>query len=384
MQYYYCYTKNNNLFETEVKYAKMLGLYIYYDELLDIFYDEFDDPIDIKGMNIFPRTSISQTKTLLDAIEIHLGNSLITQEDYEKTLNWPNYIETIRNNIILTGEEIINNPDYISEIFGNNKIFFKTKMKNFSQIIEVSKLYEDNSPFMKTLKKHSQDEFIISDEVFIEHDKNGPLEYRAFIINGNIYNISRISNTLLCTIPKEIIYKLQEIVSKLKETDFPKSYVIDLFIYKNKFGEKVVDILECNPIIASGIYLYNSVIEKVEDLEHRCPSASIPKEKIKYDKHNKYSFNIKSKATPSIYYKLPGGFASDLMSFSFLNQESNENTYIHFNYHNVNFLNLGLNSTITLLSAEELITKDEELTELEEEMGNDKVKNKKLVRSKVR
>ena len=379
MKYYYCYTKNNNLFETEINYAKMLGIYVYYDEILDIFYDEFDDPIDIKGMNIFPRTSISQTKTLLDAIDCHYGNSLVTMEDYEKTLNWPNYIRIIRNNIILTGEQIINNRDYISKIFGNDKIFFKTKIKNFSQVIDVSSLYEDNTSFMKTLKKHSQDEFIISDEVFIEQDKNGPLEYRAFIINGNIYNISRISNTLLCIIPKEIIYKLQQTVSNLKETDFPKSYVIDLFIYKNQFGEKVVDILECNPIIASGIYLYNSVIEKIDDLEHLCPSASIPREKIKYDKYNKYSYNIKSKVIPSIYYKLPGGFASDLVANSFLNQESNKDTYIHFNYHNLNFLNLESNNPPQLLTDDDLINQDEELIEIE-----DIPKNKKLVRIKVR
>ena len=387
MKYYYCYLKDNKLFETEIKYAKMLGLYIFYDESVDIFYDEFNNPINIKGMNIFPRTGISQVETLLEALNRHQGNSLVNQLDYEKTLNWPHYIKTIRNNIVLTGEQIINNPNYIRSIFGNNKIFFKTKKKNYSQIIDISTLYQDNSPFIKTIKKHINDEFIISDEVFIEQDKNGPLEYRAFIINGNIYNISRISNTLLCTIPKEVIKKTQEIISNLKETDFPKSYVIDLFIYKNRFGKKEVDVLECNPIIASGIYLYNSVIEKIKDLEHVCPSASIPKEKTMFDEHNKYSFNIRSKVIPSIYYKLPGGFASDLVSFSIFDQESNPTTYIHLDTSNINFLNFQFQN-ITLLNDEDIINNDEEIDECDEikdihsELSNNE--HKKLVRIRVR
>ena len=84
-----------------------------------------------------------------------------------------------------------------------------------------------------------------------------------------------------------------------------------------------VDVLECNPIVASWTYLYNSVFSGTDDFIHECPSASIPIEKIKYGYTLEYGFDVKNKPIPSICYQLPGGFAADILSFAFLDASSN-------------------------------------------------------------
>ncbi|MBQ2873297.1 MAG: hypothetical protein IJE89_04800 [Bacilli bacterium] len=279
MKYYYCFSSKNNLFKEEIEFARILDLLIIYDFEKDIFLDKDNNEINIKDMLILPRTTIKDALNLLDAIKRHGGNSLVSKEDYHKTLNWPYYIKTKRNNIILTGREIISNPKFIIGMFGMDKVFFKTKNKNFSGVVEVSELLDNNSPFYFALKEHLDEDFIISSFVNIEKDQDGLLEYRAFIINGEIHNISRNSDSLLSDIPNEVITELENIVKNLKKTDFPNSYVLDLIVYSDLFWNKTIDVLECNPIIASRAYCTINTTK------------------------------------PSIFYSLPGGFASSLISF---------------------------------------------------------------------
>ena len=318
MNYYYCYNVKIGLFDSEIKYAKEKGIYLYYDSYEDAFFDKDSNLIDITNKPIFPRSSITTSKSLVDAVIRHGGHSIVNQKDYDITLNWPYYIKTKRTNIILSGRQIIDNKDLIIKLFGNDKIFFKTKHKNFSQIIDVSSLLKSTSPLVKTIEKHEDEDFIISDAVTIEKDENGPLEFRAFVVQKEILNISRISDNLLDTIPETVINRLKSIVEDLSKTDFPQSYAIDLFIYKDKLGNRVVDVLECNPIIASGTYLYNSIFEKQSDLEHRNLKSSIPKEKQQYIPIDSIGYNAVIKTTPSIFYHLKGGFAADLSMYTVL------------------------------------------------------------------
>lgn len=332
---YYCYSIKKGLFDNEMAYAKELGIYIFYDEDKDDFFDKDGIRFDIKDKKIFPRTGVFESKTLMDAIIRHKGHSLVTSEDYDKTINWPNYIKTKRNKIIISGREILENPSQITKVFGNNQVFFKTKEKNFAEIVEISEIIKSESALSKAIKEHLDEEFIISDVVSIEQDQHGLLEYRAFVVNNQIMNISRVSSYLLSTVPGEIVEKLNNVISNLKETDFPKSYVIDCFIYKNELGIKEIDILECNPIVTSGLYLYNSVFEYQHDLTHKCPSASIPKEKLRYGQNKYYGFNVVETRNPSICYRLPGGFAADLTAITFFGEKSSKGMYIHFSPSNI-------------------------------------------------
>ena len=342
---YYCYSIKRGLFDSEMEYAKETDVYLFYDEKTDLFYDKDNNLIDIKGKKIFPRTGALEAQKLVEAVIKHEGVSLVGIDDYEKTLNWPHYLTTERTKIVLTGEKILSNPKRIVELFGKDRVFFKTKNKNYSQIISVEQFFEKEKPFIKALEEHKQDDFIISDVVEIAEDSKGLLEYRAFIVNGNIYNISRVHDYLLEPIPEIIMTKLQGVINNLSQTDFPKSYVVDLYIGKNKCGKSIVDVLECNPIVASGTYLYNTVFKRSDDLLHQCPSKCIPEERIKFGPIEEYGYDIKNKSTPSICYKLPGGFAADLMSFAMFGTKSSKGQIIHFETsREINPINLELNS----------------------------------------
>ena len=321
---YYCYSIKDNILEDEITYAKSINKCILFDEEKNSFFDSNGNEIDITGLKIFPRSGVLQSKKLIEAIEKH----------GDKVESWPNYIETNRNTVIMLGSDItLNNQDYIFDKFGTDRLFLKTKIKNFSGIIDIMELLIPESNYSITIDAHKNEEFILSECVNVLEDEYGRIEYRTFVVEGEILNISRSNDYLLGTIPNQIIDFIQNIVDKLKTTDFPSSYVIDSFIYK-KNDEIIMDVLECNPIISSGTYLYNSVFEDTYDLNHTCPSASIPNDKKFVEGYEKYSFNSINKQERSICYDVQGGFASDLRCVSLLGK-SGIGMYIHFENNNL-------------------------------------------------
>lgn len=337
---FYCFSATFGSFEAEAKYAKDLGIYIFYDEDKDVFLDKDDNVIDLTGLEIMPRTGVLQAQRLVDAIYKNGGKCVVKKDDYEKTLNWPKYVKTKRNNIIMTGREIINCSDKIVEMFGVDRVFFKTKKKNYSQVLDIEKLISKEGSFYQALEKHKDDDFIISDVVDIAEDEFGPLEYRGYILDGELFNVSRINDYLMEKIPTKVIDMMQDVIKSVKDTDFPESFVLDVFVCNGEDGE-YLDILECNPIVASGTYLYNSVFARTGSLEHDDPVKAIPKEKIKYGPADEYGFDVKTVGYPSICYKLPGGFAADLITFAMFGQAS-DGTFIHLEaYHNIDLTNIG-------------------------------------------
>jgi len=325
---YYCYSIKRGLFDNEMQHAKDTNVYIFYDEETDKFYTKEEKELDINGLNIFPRTGALQANKLLNAIIRHKGNCLIKETDYNITLDWPNYIETKRKNIIMTGKEILENPNKIVDMFGNNKVFFKTKNKNYSGIIEVLDLTNSSRIINKALENHQNEDFIISDVVSILKDEFGPLEYRCFVVNNKILNVSRVCDYLYHKIDERIIFELQNYIERLEKTDFPNSYVIDIFEYIDEFGEKNIDILECNPIVASGTFLYNSVFLKDYDLLHTNPEQNIPLENKNSENSKYYGYEIEENTRASICYNMPGGFAADCMSIKMFGKITG-GTFLH-------------------------------------------------------
>ena len=326
---YYCYSIKQGLFDNEMAYAKELGVYIFYDEEKDSFFDKDNNLIDIKGLKIFPRTGALQAVKLIDAVVRHGGDSIVTKDDYDKTIDWPRYYNTRRCNMIISGQEILDNPQKILDLFGEENIFFKTKYKNYSNVIDIAKLFDKTDNFYKALAEHRDDEFIISDVVDIARDKCGSLEYRAFVVEGEIYNVSRMHDRLLNTIPDKVMIKLHDVVEKMSGIEFPRSYVVDLFAYNSIGDEQEIDVLEFNPILASGTFLYNTVFTKIDDLTHSDPILALPVETHKYISLDECGYDLVSDNEPSICYNISGGFASDIMSFALFGKKASPGTYVH-------------------------------------------------------
>jgi hypothetical protein len=199
----------------------------------------------------------------------------------------------------------------------------------------MEKLLSKEGGFYEALKAHQDDDFILSDVVDIRQDDFGMREFRGFIFDGKVGNISRVHDYLVGIVNPDFEFKIKDVLKQLEGTDFPKSFVIDLFEYYDEDGKVQIDVLECNPLIASGTYLYNSVFGTKGYLNHMPmngrmdPYDTIPTEKMKYGPVEMYSKESKVKGRPSICYELPGGFAADIISYSMFGKPSN-GMFLHF------------------------------------------------------
>lgn len=173
---------------------------------------------------------------------------------------WPLYFKTNRNVLVFEGRELLTEETatYIKKLFGD-KMFIKTVDKNFTGVINPSILENRNCNFCKALKLHERELFIVSDFVDIKEDKLGTKEYRCIVVNGKLYNISRLTFHKKHKIEQNVLQFAQNIAKS-----YTGSYVVDLM----ENSEGLIDVVEFNPIEASGMYLYNSIIDSSVDLAH--------------------------------------------------------------------------------------------------------------------
>lgn len=255
----------------ELYYLKPKGNYCFYDNENDIFCDMYRNKVDINQKNIFPIGGCYVYEKLISKIKENGGIIAYEQDKFNIVDHWPNYVNTKRKVKVLKGKDLINDDilDKLEKEMGK-KIFFKTLIKGYSEFVDISTFKNHDSILYHALKLHEEDEFIVSEIVNINNDELGRREYRTFVVNGNILNISRCFHRTLHSIDKYVYKKIKEIVEKLIKTNFPKSFTLDVFEYQ-KDGENLIDILEFNPLSGSGKYLYNSFMDlnRNDDILHK-------------------------------------------------------------------------------------------------------------------
>lgn len=303
----YCFNAkhfiNNDQTNKEIEYAISKKLFIYFDEKEQVFKDENDNIVDVYNKEVFPVSFILQLPALIESLTKNGAIIPNTIEQIHTIEEWYNHLVPKRNMISFTGN-MLNDHElltYISEVFGHNpEVFFKTVKKDFNGIIDLTELYEEESDLRKAIKLHEEEEFILSEKVEVNEDELGKQEYRIFIYQGKIMNISRITDTTYHTIPEELIEYIEELLTSIPR-NFPKSFVLDIFSYGNMY-----DILECNPMEASGRYLYNSIFSVSQDLTHT-NIESIPEEKDS----TKVSYSTQETMKSSTLVKVQCSFAKD-------------------------------------------------------------------------
>lgn len=308
----YCFDKRMKFeySKREMALSKINQNGILYDSDLRIFTDFSGNKIDITSKEIFPRTGVCQIYEMNDEIVKQGGLPVVSSSQIDVLTSWPMYYHTTRKIQVLKGKDLIN-LDIISKLekeYGK-EIFFKTKEKNFSDVIKVDLLKDKKCIFYKTLSYHLDEEFIISEKVDIVEDEYGLKEYRCFVVDNQIYNISRFTTTILHEIEEGVLQKAEEVLGNMKEI-FPTCYVMDLLEYQ-KDGKSYLDVVEFNPIHSSGLYLYNSVMEKSTDLLHR-NKKSISTEFI--DTVEECTIQGKVVNDRTNLYEIPNSFSNDLRS----------------------------------------------------------------------
>lgn len=251
----------------EMELSKTNGNGILYDNKLKKFIDFDDNEVNINGKLIFPRTGAIQIYEMNDKIVNQGGILIVTNKQIDMIEDWPKYYLTDRKMQILTGAELIDSNviSKLENIYGK-ELFLKTKSKNFSSVIPIELLKDKECAFYKALSYHLDEDFIVSERVDITEDQYGMREYRCFIVNNQVYNISRLTVDVLHKIDNKVLEKAEEVVNSLKNK-ISGYYVLDLFEYQSN-GCSYIDVLELNPIHSSGLYLYNSAMEKSYDMLH--------------------------------------------------------------------------------------------------------------------
>ncbi len=306
----YCYDKELpfNHSKKEMKLCKIYGNGILYDREKEAFTDFNGAIVNIEGKVVLPRTGVDQLVDLNNKIVECKGIPIVSNKENEMILNWPLYYKSKRKIEILKGKDLINSNTIkrLKNTYGKN-IFLKTKDKNFSDVIPLSLLKDRKCVFYKALGYHLEDDFIVSEKIDIASDIYGLREYRCFVINGEVYNISRFTTEVYHHIEPAILNRLNEINYSLKD-NFPNTYTVDLFEYQ-KDGESQIDVVEFNPLSTSGLYLYNSVLEKSNDLVHVDIERVAPE-----FSDEKCSYGGKMVDYRGDLYENSRSFASDLLS----------------------------------------------------------------------
>ncbi|MDD6224529.1 MAG: ATP-grasp domain-containing protein [bacterium] len=294
----------------EMELSKLNGNGILYDNELKKITDFMGNKIDITGKLIFPRTGATQIYEMNTEIIKYGGIPVVTNEQIDMIEEWPKYYDTDRKMKILKGRELIdlNVILELESIYGK-EIFLKTKSKNFNSVISIELLRDTECAFYKALSYHLDEEFIVSEKVDIIEDEYGKKEYRCFIVDNQVYNISRFTVDVLHRIDNRVLEKAQEIVKLLKDK-ISEYYVLDLFEYKNA-NSITTDVLELNPIHSSGLYLYNSAMEKSDDILH----SNLRKVSREFmNKVNECSIDGYMINNRNSLYHVPHSFAGDLRS----------------------------------------------------------------------
>lgn len=298
--------------DAEMALAKKKGIGILYDAENDTFIDFESNVVNINGVYVFPRTGSAQIYEINDAIIRHGGIPVLSNEEVDIVNSWPNYVQTKRNIKVYNGSELCDDEviSKIEEQFGT-RFFFKTKKKDFKDIIDISLFKNKECAFFKALSEHKDDEFFISDEVEVVSDNLGIEEYRVFVEEGRVMNISRMTTDVFHRISPDVVEYALTMGDALRNK-FPSYYSFDVFRTK-KNGNTLLDVVEFNPIHAAGIYLYNSIIDESRDLEH-INERGIAREFMGTIGACTYDGSVINNRENT--YKIPDSFSSDLRSFA--------------------------------------------------------------------
>lgn len=278
----YCFHSNEIVhsgIQKEMDRAKDNHEFIYYDKKKNKFFNELEEEVDVSQQEVTTISGVLELEGVLTALEERKAIIPNTLKQIEKIEHWYRYFKPKRDFIYFKGSELANKDfcDALIRLFsGDLEVFLKTVKKDFNGVVALEDLVHPDSDLRKAFSYHPDDEFIISRKVHIDQDDLGNLEYRSFIKNGKIMNVSRVTDYTYHKISDSVISYVEKVIGQLPD-DFPTTFVLDVFCYDGN-----LDVLEFNPLECSGKYLYNSVFSGSVDLTHE-DITRVPIEKQSLD-----------------------------------------------------------------------------------------------------
>ncbi|MBE7074902.1 MAG: hypothetical protein E7376_02875 [Clostridiales bacterium] len=222
--------------------------------------------INVKGLKIFPKCFIPYAKELLMHLDKAQANSIMKLKDYFVTEHWCEYFQPDHRPVVKTtyGEFKKNYKYYEKNI---PKLFFKTVVKG-ERILNLRygsinlgghELFWTKPPIFNM---DDETEIMLSpmfEAIEDPENKADDREYRAFIVNGKVYSLSRSYVDWPTEVPFEVKEYVENKVKQISKTNFCKSYVLDVTECITN-GKRVIDVIEANAICSSGLEVCNDLL----------------------------------------------------------------------------------------------------------------------------
>lgn len=254
----------------QMQKAQKYGILVVYSLADQQFYKD-GKPFDVSGKTILPKSVLFHELDLLKALDNTGAKSLNPLKDRLKVTKWPKYFQPMhRKAFITTYGEFKKNHKKYKEILGT--VFLKTPEKSSQhyflkffgefELEKGQKLFFTKPPIFDI---KDEDEIYLSKQYGQIEDKENDMnckEYRAFVVDGKILSLSRSYVDYSTKISDEVMDFAKRFVNCVSNTNFPKNYVID-FGEMLVDGKKVIDVVECNSISASGLEVDHDIVEAV-------------------------------------------------------------------------------------------------------------------------
>lgn len=247
---------SDNPLYIQAEFSKKLNNFCLLDLMSKKVTDESGNSISIDAP-VMLRTTCTNVDKALEILESLNVSTVESRMDIDKIENWFKYYKTKRDIIESSAKQI-----FYTEFPACERLFIKSKKKNFSLATTKEKIVNRDLGLVKFIEAYCKDEMLlISNFLEVSKDSLGTKETRHIVINKKIISSSRCFYSLKHNVPKSQIRAAKNIVNQIsKIEDFPKSYVLDIGEFLEN-GEKYIDVVEINPLSTSMCYVNNSIFE---------------------------------------------------------------------------------------------------------------------------
>ena len=253
---------------------------IEYDRSLRKFFKD-GHYVDLYGKVVLARATVGNVAELTRALEKYSATLVQSSLDYSRIKNWAKYTQPFyRKAFQTTYQEFMDNYKFYKSTFQDVHVkgFNKGKKVNaFLLGFGLKRTRNGLEFFTEPRLDLEPEDFITVTEAYtrVYDGLNGydGHEYRAFVIDNEVYGIARTMVNEPLEVDKEVSDFVQMVVKANKQNkEFPSSYVVDvaeMFID----GRRVVDVISYSSVyvaeLGEGMDIVGEIIKKNEEAEEK-------------------------------------------------------------------------------------------------------------------
>jgi len=242
----------------EIDYFSNKNKAVFWNKNKHIFTDTDFNEIKIKN-RIIPRCNIPDFSRLAEDANKFNIPLITTPYEFHAIENWSQILPSHylnRKVITTTKESAANNFKHYYDLVKDkyDRFFIKSIVKSWSYFGSLDGWYETGAA-MSLEHGFEKDLVMFSEYVDIKEDEYGTIEYRCFIIDGEIRSMSRYFDYDIIVPSQEAADFIVNFIDKTVGIYFPKNVVLDIM----QLIDGSWSLIEANAIPCSGRYAGNAL-----------------------------------------------------------------------------------------------------------------------------